>query len=78
MPTLPPPPFEDLRDRLEGIAERLERSGDIVHATSIRDTLAQWAGEQDEWNRQVRRDARRCITRSTTLRWGCAGTRSSC
>ena len=54
MPTLPPPPFEDLRDRLEGIAQMLERAGDPVHATSIRDTLAQWAGEQDEWNRQVR------------------------
>lgn len=53
MSKLPAPPFEVLADRLEAIAVTLEQSGQTSQAQTLRDTLAQWAREQDEWNQQV-------------------------
>lgn len=53
MSKLPAPPFEALADRLEAIAVTLEQSGQTSQAQTLRDTLAQWAREQDEWNQQV-------------------------
>lgn len=53
MSKLPAPPFEALADRLEAIAVTLEQAGQASQAQSLRDTLAQWAKEQDEWNQQV-------------------------
>lgn len=54
MSKLPSPPFEALPARLEAIAVALEQGGRTAEANTLRDTLAQWAREQDEWNQQVR------------------------
>ena len=54
MSKLPAPPYEALVERLEAFAVALEQAGQTTSATELRDTLARWAGEQDEWNQRVR------------------------
>ncbi len=54
MNALPPPPFDRLRERLNEVASAIEASGDPVGAEAIRQVLAEWTQEQDEWNSQVR------------------------